>query len=344
MERKRDFFVLKLHQAFKSCIVLIFAVLIISACSNESPQVATVEQNDIEEVANGQSAIEQNPPASTDFPRTITDHAGHEITIEKQPERIAVGHFAEMEYFFALGIPPIASPLAEEILQEFTVTIGSDAANAEVADLGDVVSPNLEMLLEIKPDLFIGTIGLHDEVYDQLRAIAPVVMFDSAGEWDERLREYATLAGKEAHAEEYIEKITALIEEASEKLQPYQDETTALLRFSGPLQFGAMGSEPYKLYYDQENGLGFKAPDGYPATWQVLDLEGLSSLDPDHLVIFEYTSNYGARLEDLEPNRVWNNLRAVKNDNVHFVDVSAATNGPYAIPYAIQTLVDSFTQ
>lgn len=291
-----------------------------------------------------QQQTEQEQPPVSGFPRTIVDHAGNQITIETQPERIAVGHFAEMEYFFALGVPPVASPLAEEILEEFTVTIGEAAAHAEVVDLGDVVSPDLERLLETQPDLIIGTIGTHDDVYDQLKAIADVVMFDNAGEWDERLRLYASLIGKEAEAEEYIASLSELMAEAKERLRPYGDETTALFRFSGSQKFGAMGTRSYAFYYDKEDGLGLTAPEHYPETWEVMDLEGLSRLDPDHLVIFEYTSVYEDRLKELEENPVWNALKAVKNDQIHFLDISAATNGPFAIPYAIERLVESYTR
>lgn len=277
------------------------------------------------------------------FPRTFVDDTGRQIVIGKQPERIAVGHFAEMEYFFALDVPPVASPLAAEILQEFRVTIGDYAANADVADLGDVVSPDLEKLLEVEPDLIIGTIGLHEDVYDQLNAIAPVVMFESAGEWDDRLREYAALIGKEDKAESYIAGLKEAMRDANRMLEPYRGETTALLRIAGPLQFGAMGTGPYKFYYDAEEGLGLTAPEGYPETWQVVSLEGLAGMDPDHLVIFEYASEYEARIAEFGKNGVWNSLRAVKNGNVHFIDIAAATNGPFAIRHAIAELVKSFT-
>ncbi|REK57493.1 MAG: hypothetical protein C6W55_04760 [Thermobacillus sp.] len=277
------------------------------------------------------------------FPRTFVDDTGKEIMIEKQPERIAVGHFAEMEYFFALDVPPVASPLAAEILREFRVTIGDYAANADVADLGDVVSPDLEKLLEVEPDLIIGTLGLHEEVYDQLNAIAPVVMFESAGEWDDRLREYAALIGKEDKAESYIAELKQAMRDANRKLEPYRGETTALLRIAGPQQFGAMGTKPYKFYYEVEDGLGLTAPEGYPETWQVVSLEGLAGMDSDHLVIFEYTSEYEAKIAEFEKNGVWNSLKAVKNGNVHFIDIAAATNGPFAIRHAIAELVRSFT-
>ena len=329
----------QLNSVKKKVAIMGMAVLL-GACSNGASEGKEGSSNG-NQPAPGAA---QEQPAEGGFPRTFVDHTGKEIVLEEQPQRIAVGHFAEMEYFFALDVPPVASPLAAEILQEFKVTIGDYAAEADVADLGDVMAPDMEKLLEAEPDLIIGSVGLHEEVYDQLNKIAPVVMLESTGDWQQTLNEYARLIGKEDKAAAYIKELTAALEEAKQALASYKDETTALLRFSGPAQFGLMGTGGYQFYYSEEEGLGFQAPEGYPASWEVTDLEGLFTLNPEHLIIFEYGSEYESKLKEMEQDSVWNRLTAVRQGNVHFVDIAAATNGPFALKFALETLVASYTK
>lgn len=64
-----------------------------------------------------------------------------------QPQRIVVTHFGMMEYFFALEAPPIASTLAERMLGSFE-TVKPYAKRAAVKDIGEVTTPNLELMTE----------------------------------------------------------------------------------------------------------------------------------------------------------------------------------------------------
>lgn len=328
----------------KTATLLLALTLLLSACTSGNGggnTAGTPASPSAVSAPGGNNAAEESRQQA--FPRTYVDSTGKEIVIENQPERVAVGHFAEMEFFFALGLPPVASPLAAEILEEFTVTLGEEAASADVVDLGEVMSPNLEKLLETSPDLIIGSVGLHEKVYDELSQIAPVVMLDMQGGWQDSLREYAILVGQEETAEHYIAELTGEINRANEALRPYRNETVGFFRIAGKNEFGAIGSSYYSYFFDTEDGLGLTLPEGYPEKWEVMSFEGLTEMNPDHLVLLDYTSSYGTTLQELEQSAVWQSLSAVQQGNVHFLDMSAATNGPYAVKYAVGALVNSFT-
>ncbi|RXZ82550.1 helix-turn-helix domain-containing protein [Paenibacillaceae bacterium] len=331
----------------KAVTLLLGLTLLLSACSggtstNGGGTGAASNQPAATIPAAASEGNAQQPEQA--FPRTYVDSTGREVVIDKQPERIAVGHFAQMEYFFSLGVPPVASPLAEEILQEFTVTLGELAVTAQVADLGDVMAPNLEKLLDEEPDLIIGSVGIHEDIYNELSQIAPVVLLDLSGEWYDHLREYASIIGKEETAEAYITELTEEMKVSRQALLPFKDETAGFFRLAGRSEFGAMGTSNYNYFFDSNEGLGLTAPDNYPAKWELMSLEGLSEINPDHLFIADSASNYEDKLAEFSSSEVWKSLKAVQNNQVHFFDIAAATNGPYAIKYAIKTIVDSMTQ
>lgn len=330
----------------KAVSLLLILTLVLAACGGAKGTAVPSSSPSSSPQASPSAVVSANEAQSSQaaeqaFPRTYVDGTGKEVTIERKPERVAVGHFAEMEYFFALGVPPIASPLAEEILKDFEVTLGDNAKEAEVADLGDVMALNMEKLVELNPDLIIGSVGLHEEVYDQLNKIAPVIMLDLTGAWNENLMEYASIIGQEEKAEEYIEELTVQIREANEKLKPLREETVGFFRLPGKDQFGAIGKSYYSYFFDENNGLGLRAPEGYPDKWEVLSLEALSQMNPDHLVILDGASTYDENIAALAQSDIWKGLKAVKAGNVHFLDVAAATNGPYAVKYAVKQLQDS---
>ncbi|EJL47943.1 putative hydrolase of alpha/beta superfamily [Brevibacillus sp. CF112] len=176
------------------------------------------------------------------------------MVIAKQPQRVAVTHFGMMEYFFALETPPIASTLAERMLGSFE-TLKPYAKTATVKDIGEVTTPNLELMTELEPDLIVAFSGTHNDVYEDLSHISTVAMINNTEErtWAETLREYAKLIGKEQLAEDYITKLEALMAEAGEKLAAKKDKTVTFLRASGD------GSTFYVL--DDNDVSNF--PDGY---------------------------------------------------------------------------------
>ena len=79
-------------------------------------------------------------------------------------------HFANS---FALGIEPIASVFAEGF--PFPEDIKNEVGNIE--SVGGYSTPNLEKILQLKPDLIISNSRL-EGIYEDLSRIAPTVVID----------------------------------------------------------------------------------------------------------------------------------------------------------------------
>ncbi|MDN4093076.1 ABC transporter substrate-binding protein [Brevibacillus agri] len=306
--------------------------LLLSACSspgnggavNSSPPQSTQQTTEASAAANAQQAKQQQ------WPRTYVDATGKEVVIAKQPQRVAVTHFGMMEYFFALETPPIASTLAERMLGSFE-TLKPYAKTATVKDIGEVTTPNLELMTELEPDLIVAFSGTHNDVYEDLSHISTVAMINNTEErtWAETLREYAKLICKEQLAEDYITKLEALMAEAGEKLAAKKDKTVTFLRASGDgSTFYVLDDNDVSYAFDEKSGLGLKPPGQYKLEGDVVSLEGITVLDPDYIFLVDYLDNMDTTLAELNKSKVWQSL-----------NVSISTKGPLAVEYTTKELL-----
>lgn len=287
------------------------------------------------------------------WPRTLKDALGKQITLKKKPERIAILDFGFMESMFALATPPIASTYAERSLKGFG-TLQAYAAKAQIEDLGEVKAPNLEKLVELKPDLILYTAEpehLDMKLYARASQIAPVVTFNSPA-WKNQLRDFAECFGEEKKAAAYIADIEALIAASRGKLAGYRDKTVALLFESSGNKgnFFIIGAAENPVWFDQENGLGLTPPDGCPEKVAAISLEGLAAMNPDYIFLFGslgsevngYKQSYLS--EKTRTSSVWQSLTAVKNGHVYQLDAAVRPAGPLGIKLGIETIVANMTR
>jgi iron complex transport system substrate-binding protein len=295
-------------------------------------------------VASNQSSDSvQMPGKEAAFPRTYVDSKGNKVIIEKQPQRIAIVAFPLVETMFALNTPPVAAPQVT-VMSQWNSLKPYLAANSLI-DLGSQTSINLEKLLEVEPDLIIGT-RYNEEIYDDLSRIAPVVLLDTQPlslDWRGVPREIAKVIGKEQTVEARIAKLEGLIAQSRDKLSPYKEETFAFLTLADKGTFYAFGKQNYPAYFDAQSGLGLHPPNGYPEKTGRLSLERLAELNPDHIFLMK-VAGVEKRLEALKDNSIWNALQAVKAGKVYFVDRSGFTVGILATEYGVNSVVQTLTE
>lgn len=295
-------------------------------------------------------APKETAVTGSQWPRSFKDAAGHEVVLEKQPERIAILHSMYLEYFFALDTPPIASAgantgTAMKALEEFE-TLRPFKETADIIDLGSARQLNLEAILAAEPDVIV-TFNGHggvNEIYDQLTQIAPVVMLDYTASWQDSIRDCAKIAGKENLAEQRIRETEKIMSEAGEKLAGIGDKTAVFVRSDGKGGVFALGTSRYPYYYDKTSGFGLSIPDGYPEEWGVISLETLSELDPDYIIFQDFISDAKGLVTSLEASAVWNNLTAVRNQQVVYLDGSLNTTSPLAIQAAAKGLTEALVR
>lgn len=319
---------------------LLFTGLLAGCGGKEDNQSAVTGSGSPAPVASSAAqAAESGTGQKAAWPRTYKDGLGKEVVIEKQPQKIAVLHFGYVEYLLALGVDPYAAAQLSTV--EKFKTLKPYPQMGSIIDVGQVMSPNLEKLVELQPDLIIAGTGIHDKAYDSLSKISTVVYKKNYGSWKETLNDYAQLLGKEAEAESLVQKTEQVIKETREKLAKYQDKTFVFLRPSSKGAFGVVGSKVYIHYHDKENGFGLKTPANYPENWADISLETLSEMNPDYIFFQDDVNNCKALVDTMSANSVWKSISAVRDGNIHYLDLSLNTASPLAIQLAAEEIVKS---
>jgi iron complex transport system substrate-binding protein len=278
------------------------------------------------------------------WPRTITDAAGHEVVLEKEPERITLLHVFYMEEFLLLGTPPTASAIGNALGQmdalEASEMYAPYLENLEIMNLGSAREINLEAILESNPDVIVthAAQGGVADVYDQLVQIAPVVLLDYTASWQDQLLDCAEVVGKEAEAQKLIAEIEPAISSAKDAAAQHTDRTLALFRTDGK-NFMPQGAA---AYYDT---FGLKKPEGFPDTsGESLSLEAVVEMNP-YYIVFQH--NYDASVtfvESMESSSVWQSLDAVKNGRIYYFDENMNTFGPRAMQLASEKLAEIYSK
>ncbi|MBU5592686.1 ABC transporter substrate-binding protein [Clostridium sp. MSJ-4] len=281
------------------------------------------------------------------WPRTFVDFAGNKVVIEKKPEKIVSLWYSYPEFLVPLEEIPIASTEGKFLAS--LAYLKDIEAMKSVAELGDKLSPNIEKIVELDPDIIFATVN-HESIYDSLVKIAPVIVLDREGfyaDWRVGIRTFGEILGKEKEAETIINDITTQISNGRDTLKSVEGETVALIKtWDGKSYHVESPSDPSYIYtFDKELGLGLTPDPAFlEMAGQNVSMEGLSNINADHIFLEADISLSQSILDGLNNNSVWNSLNAVKKGNVHFLDISAVTGGPLATKYGVKSIIDALSK
>lgn len=312
-------------------------VAILTGCAGTS--------NSSSRASNTPAATEKSTPEQSDqdtgkWPRTYVDALGHEIVLEKKPERVALLFFRNFEHLFLLDESPVAATDLN-VLEEWQSL--APYKDNEIADLGSIANPNLEKLLEVNPDLIIVVANRYEKYGEQLERIAPVIAVDSnENNWQGALSEYGKIFGKEKKADSEIARIEKFIADSKEQLQAFKDKTFGVIML-GDKQFWGFTTQ---FIFSKENGLGLNPPAKYvnmSTKGEQVSLEGVAAMNLDYMFVADLSGSskkLEGYLKNLESDSVWNSLGAVKSGHMYALDSSIAAGGPLAIELGVKTIVE----
>lgn len=297
-------------------------------------------QQDNEQTDDTQTDNNDTDSSAKEFPYTYVDAANREIVIEKEVTKVATDYLPLWETLYLLGITPVAASSAENYLATWDAFSGADMG--DIIDLG-TTEVNLELLLEVEPDLFLHQVADPSNIdVANYEKISPVAVFGPATkmDWKLSLREVGKLLGREEKAEEVIAAFDQKIADARVKLQEAYEGATVL-------QMSIMGADRYfcayrPVLYDKETGLGLNAPEGYTTSegYEQISIEALVEMNPDYIFVNVFDGDE-AIFEELQNNSVWQSLKAVKEGHVTRIDGSGHAASGMATQYTVGVIVDT---
>lgn len=246
---------------------------------------------------------------------TVKDAKG-EFTLDKTPSRVVALEYSFVDALAQVGVSPVGvadDNKVDRILPQVREKI------AAWQSVGTRSQPSLEVIASLKPDLIIADPSRHTAVFEELKKIAPTVMFDSRHEsYQENL--------------ETAQKIGDLVGKSSEmkaKINEHNDYIASIAKNLGvkgkKASFGTSREDKFNI----QNGNGyvgsFLTTLGFAPTklnsdqaFVEINLEQLVMEKPEYLFIAHYRDESIARKWEAEP--LWKAIPAVKANHVYSVD------------------------
>ena len=246
---------------------------------------------------------------------TVKDAKG-EFTLDKTPNRVVALEYSFVDALAQVGVSPVGvadDNKVDRILPQVREKITAWQS------VGTRSQPSLEVIASLKPDLIIADPSRHTAVFEELKKIAPTVMFDSRHEsYQENL--------------ETAQKIGDLVGKSSEmkaKINEHNDYIANIAKNLGvqgkKASFGTSREDKFNIQNDNGYVGSFLTTLGFAPTklnsdqaFVEINLEQLVMEKPEYLFIAHYRDESIARKWEAEP--LWKAIPAVKASHVYSVD------------------------
>ena len=253
---------------------------------------------------------------------TIKDAKG-EFTLDKTPSRVVALEYSFVDALAQVGVSPVGvadDNKVDRILPQVREKI------AAWQSVGTRSQPSLEVIASLKPDLIIADPSRHTAVFEELKKIAPTVMFDSRHEsYQENL--------------ETAQKIGDLVGKSTEmkaKINEHNDYIANIAKNLGvqgkKASFGTSREDKFNIQNDNGYVGSFLTTLGFAPTklnsdqaFVEINLEQLVMEKPEYLFIAHYRDESIARKWEAEP--LWKAIPAVKANHVYSVDADMWARG-----------------
>ncbi|MDG4862629.1 iron-siderophore ABC transporter substrate-binding protein [Streptomyces sp. T-3] len=247
-----------------------------------------------------------------------------DVKVKDKPERVVVLDTAELDSAITLGVKPVGATHAD-VESGFLNYLPKDKVSG-IKDVGAMMTPNVEAIAALKPDLILTSKVRHEKLYPQLSKIAPTVMTESTGEpWKANFQVHADALGKKDEAAKVVSAYDKHVADVTAKLGGKEKAAATevnMVRFVEGADIRIYGKKNYIATILADVGLGRpaitdKAKDGfsYDVSPEKIDLA-----DAD--VIFHSTYGDPAKAKETQVtgSALWKGLKAVKDKKVFAVD------------------------
>jgi iron complex transport system substrate-binding protein len=267
-------------------------------------------------------ASEEGSDAQTVYPVTVTDQAGREVTIEKEPESIVSGYYISTSLLLALGLKDKVTGIEAKADKRPIYKLAAPEF-LELPNVGTAKEFDLETCASLSPELVILPMKLKDAAQSLSELNIPVLLVNPESE--DQLEQMIELVSTATNTKENADALLSYIDEKKEMLEKdlsgvdaesvYLAGNSSLLSTAGPAMY-----QSGLIELAGGKNAASEITDTY---WAEISYEQLLAWDPSYIILAsdaEYTP------EDVLNDENLKECTAVKNGNV------------YAIPGDIEAL------
>jgi len=307
-----------MNKYFKMCASALLA-LSLAACGTDKAEESTSTNNTTEtSVTESQTELAKT--------QTIT-YLGEKYELPVEVKNIVAASLESMEDAAMLGIKPVG---VLEVGGKVPAYLASDFEGATL--VGNKMEPNAEAILNLDPDVIVGTSKFPKETAEKLNKIQTMIPYSHIStNWKENLTVLAQLAGKEDDAKKIISDYEAKVADAQVKSkEQLADKQVLIIRVRG----GVMYIYPAGVYLNPVlyEDLGAPVPEVVTTAkaQAELSLETLAQVNPDAIFLqFEESENKDTpkALEELQKNPIFTSLKASQNNEIYVNTIDPLAQG-----------------
>lgn len=323
--------------------LLCVASLSLTACGSSGDHQDTA--------ANGPSAERPAAPPEKAEPisasLSVTGPKGEEITLDHAPQRVVCLTGICDDLLLELGMEPVATTSPDLLKDKHFM--GEEKGGQVPVVQGGFGSEDVGDIASFKPDLVIGLAGVHDGLTSAVEKVAPMwnMQPDSVEDSVAYLRAMAALTGRTAEGEKaentFYDKIRESRKVADDK---GLRNTKALSMYTSSSGTGVnvrnelLGELLANVFDYPWNG---KSDD--PMTAGQYSVEEILDVNPDVVFVQSFVFAPGDKTltEQWKDNPVWQQVAAVKNNQVHEVNTGlwSMGRGPRALSAVLEEAVST---
>lgn len=258
---------------------------------------------------------------------TVTDASGAEVKVPANPKKVIALSEMDLDSALALKVKPVG--LSAGRGQKGAPEYLADQAKG-IPVVGAVTGPDIEKVLQAKPDVILAGQLADQQVLKQLKAIAPtVVTIDRTKDWKKSLEITGEVLGKSNEASAFLKDYDTKAAAVKKNLGDNAGASVSVARYSAKgtavMQQGVFISDVLKDLGFKRPGIQNKKGEGHSTP---LSDEDLKQIDADWLFIGTLASaGPDADLfKELKGKAAYKQLDAVKKNHTTEIDGSKWTS------------------
>ncbi|OLP65152.1 putative siderophore-binding lipoprotein YfiY precursor [Bacillus pumilus] len=281
-------------------LLVVLSIVLLAACGNNGSEGKSDNQ---EKTRSVESAI-----GSTE--------------VKGSPKRVVTLYQGATDAAVAMGIQPVG--VVESWLETPTYQYLRDDLK-DVTIVGQEIQPNLEEIDKLNPDLIIASKVRHEQIFDQLKEIAPTVATETVFTFKDTVKLMGEALDQEDKSKELLTKWddrVADFKQKAEKNIKNWPMNVAVVNFRADhariYQTGFAGSILTELGFEGPKNIKDKKQDIITLT----DKESIPQMNADVIYYFmdDQDKAVGKAYKEWTNHPLWKQLDAVKAKQVHKVD------------------------
>ena len=284
----------RLSRKYGQYILIVIATITVVACGGIESQQADAPEN-----------------------TQVINHAMGTTNVVENPQRIITLDGGSLEAVLALEFKPVGVALGGKLSEEPSFIQERLPEEVTVLTPGQ---PNLEKILQLEPDLIVGSKSWNADIYSKLSQIAPTVLTETNNEkWQTNFKFWGRVLGKSEQAQQQLDHYLQRIETLQEKIQPLGTIEVSVARIF-PTQIRLYLKDSFSGEILETIGLERPpAQDKNQYKMEGISKEQFQLVDGDFLFAITMDREASQALEQLRSDPIWSQLSVVKRDRAYEV-------------------------